>query len=158
MDKNIKNKILRFVILWLVNTIALVIVVHIIPGVKISNIETLFIAAIVLGFLNTFIRPLLIFFTLPFSIFSLGFFTLLINGFLFFIAAKIVAGFYVSGFWSAFWASIVFSICTFFLNHLLLPQKYIIVNSTKQPDSAKIIDRKVIDAEGWVVDEPEKKD
>ncbi|MCL5674358.1 MAG: phage holin family protein [Candidatus Omnitrophica bacterium] len=157
MNNNIKNRVVEFIVLWFVNTIALVVVVHLLPGVKIYSVTSLFVAAIVLGLFNTFIRPLLILFTLPFTVFSLGFFTLIINGFLFFIAAKLVPGFWVSGFWSAFWAAILFSIFSFFLNRLLLPENHLMIITSKQSNSARVIDRKVIDTEGWVVDEPEKK-
>jgi putative membrane protein len=79
------------------------------------------VAALVLGFLNAVVRPLLIMLTLPLSVLSLGFFTLLINAFLFSVAGKIVKGFAVTGFWSAFWAALLFSVASAVLSMLLVP-------------------------------------
>jgi putative membrane protein len=128
-----------------------------VPGVTVSGAGALFVAALVLGLLNTFIRPLIILLTLPFTVISLGLFTLFINGFLFFAAAKIVRGFSVSGFWSAFWAAILFSLFSFLLNRLLLPENHAAGPAGGRTVSARFVNRKVIDAESTVVDEPDNK-
>ena len=112
----------KFLLCWLIYVIALVAVVHIVSGVSVANVQTVIVAALVLGFLNAFVRPILILLTLPLTIVSLGLFTLLINGFLFYLAARFVKGFVVTGFWSAFCAAILFSIISFLLNRMLLPE------------------------------------
>ena len=109
----------RFLVRWFISSIALLIVVHIFSGVSSQNILSLFIMALVLGFLNTFFRPLLVLLSLPLTIVSLGLFTLVINAIIFYIAAHLVSGIYIAGFWSAFWASILYSITTFFINSLV---------------------------------------
>ena len=75
-----------------------------------------------IGLLNAFLRPVLIFFTLPVTILTLGLFTLVINGVIFYLAAWLVKGFHVAGFWSAFVAALVFSVVSFLLNLLINPE------------------------------------
>ena len=127
----------NFLLHWVICIIALVVVVHIVSGVSAANLSTVIVAALVLGLLNAFVRPVLIILTLPLSILSLGLFTLIINGFLFYLAARFVKGFVVTGFWSAFWAALLFSIISFVLNRMLLPA----------PGEKARPDRSVIDLE-----------
>ncbi len=72
---------------WVVNSTALLVVIHVVSGVTVDNWPTVFVAALVLGLLNAFLRPILIFLTLPVTILTLGLFTLVINAFLFYLAA-----------------------------------------------------------------------
>jgi putative membrane protein len=106
----------QFIVRWIVNSTALLVVVHVVSGVTVSDWQTVFVAALVLGLLNAFLRPVLILLTLPVSILSLGLFTLVINGFLFYLAAYLVKGFQVAGFGHAFLAALLFSLVSFFLN------------------------------------------
>lgn len=105
-----------FLIKWIVNIVALVTVVSIIPGISVDRWQTAVFAALVLGLANAFFRPLVILFTLPLNILSLGLFTLIINGFLFYLVSKLVVGFTVGSFWSAFWGALFFSVVSFLLN------------------------------------------
>jgi len=104
---------------WVVNSTALLVAAHVVSGVTLDNWRAVFLAALVLGLLNAFLRPVLIFLTLPVTVLSLGLFTLVINGFLFYLAAHLVGGFHVSGFWQAFVAAFVFSLVSFLLNLFL---------------------------------------
>lgn len=97
-------------------------VVHIIPGINADKWQTVVVAALLLGLINAFLRPLIILFTLPLNILSLGFFTFLINGFLFYAVSKIVQGFSVKDFWSAFEGALFFSMISFILSLLINPQ------------------------------------
>jgi len=137
-----------FLIKWSVNVIALFIVVHTIAGVSTDSWQTTIVAALVLGMLNAFLRPFFIMLTLPFNILSLGVLTLFINGFMFYLAARFVKGFNISGFWSAFWAALLFSIASFALNLLFMPKVDIRINRYRgdNPDWKKRDD--VIDVEG----------
>lgn len=103
---------------WLLNTIILLIVGLIVPGVKFENFWSALITALVLGFLNALIRPLIILLTLPVNILTLGLFTLIINAFLFWLASTIVKGFEVSNFWAAFFGALVYSIIIMIINSL----------------------------------------
>jgi putative membrane protein len=109
----------RFIIRWLVNSTALLVVAHVVSGVSLANWQTVFVAALVLGLLNAFLRPVLIVLTLPVTIFSLGLFTLVINAVLFYLAAHLVKGFQVAGFGQAFLAAFVYSMVSFLLNFLI---------------------------------------
>lgn len=106
---------------WLVNAIALFVVVQVVPGVSVARWQPLLAGALVLGLLNAFFRPVLIFLTLPVNVMTLGLFTLVINGLVFYLAAWLVKGFYVTGFWSSFVAALVFSVVSFLLNLLMGP-------------------------------------
>ena len=106
----------ELIVKWIINSTALLVVVHIVSGVTFDNWPTVFVSALVLGLLNAFLRPVLIILTLPVTILTLGLSTLVINAFLFYLAAHLVRGFHVAGFWQAFIASLVFSIVSVLLN------------------------------------------
>ncbi|SNB46541.1 phage holin family protein [Geobacter sp. DSM 9736] len=110
----------EFLLKWLSNAIALLAVAYILPGVSVERWLSLLVAALVIGLLNAFLRPILIFLTLPVNLLTLGLFTLVINGFMFYLAAWLVKGFQVSGFLSAFVAALLFSIISFLLNLLIV--------------------------------------
>lgn len=143
----------KFLIKWFVNIIALLVVIHVVAGVGIDNIQTVFVAALVLGLLNAFIRPFILFITLPLTIFTFGLFTLFINGFLFYLAARFIKGFTVAGFWNAFWAALLFSVISSLLSFLLTPKFNIRYGSFRTrfpggPDKDAGGDDDVIDVEG----------
>ncbi len=87
----------RFLVHWLVISIALGAAAWILPGVAISSWEALLVAALVLGFINAVVRPVLTLLTLPITIVTLGLFYLVVNGAAFALAAKVVPGFEVAG-------------------------------------------------------------
>jgi putative membrane protein len=91
---------------------------YIVPGVTITGIEAAVVAAIVLGILNSILKPILIILTLPVTIMTLGLFTVVINTAMVLLAASIVPGFAVNGFWTALIFSIVLALVNGFLNKL----------------------------------------
>src|SRR5688500_13899885 len=93
-----------------ISALAVIISSYIIPGVSVLGFMDAVLAAIVLGIVNLVIRPLILLFTLPLNILTLGLFTLVVNAFMVLIVAKIVPGFNVSGLLSAFLFSLVLSI------------------------------------------------
>jgi putative membrane protein len=101
---------------WLLTTLALILTAKIVPGIHIQDITTLFLASLVLGLLNAIVRPLLIFFTLPLTIVTLGLFILVINGFTFWLAAHFVPGFHVDGFFPALLGAILVSLLSWLFN------------------------------------------
>ena len=82
----------------------------IIPGIRVDGVLSLLGATLVLALFNAFLRPLLIFFTLPLTILSLGSFVLVINAFLVILVSRLIPGFHVSGFWAAFFGTILISL------------------------------------------------
>lgn len=112
-----------FFIRWLIHGLSLVVVVNIISGIRVDNWQTTAIAALVLGLLNAFLRPILLLFTLPINVLTLGIFTLFINAGLFSLASWLVKGFSVAGFWNAFFGALVFSITSGLLNLIFNPDR-----------------------------------
>lgn len=101
---------------WILNCFALFFVMKLLPGIHIDQFTALLLATLVIGFLNTFLRPILILLTLPVTMMTLGLFTLVINGVIFYLAAHLVHGFRVDSFGVALLAAILFSIFSFILN------------------------------------------
>ena len=116
------KKLLRFLQSWVINTLAVVVAVYIVPGIHLDKSSSLlapFIASLVLGILNAFIRPILMFLALPLLIFTLGLFTLVINALLlYFVGFLLEPAFQVDGFSAAFLGAIIISIVSVTLNIL----------------------------------------
>ena len=105
----------RFLIHWLIITLALWVTAYILPGVHVGSYQALAVAAIVLGLVNALIRPILTILTLPITILTLGLFYLVVNGCTFLLASKMVPGFQVDGFWWAVLGALVVSIISSFV-------------------------------------------
>ena len=108
----------RLILKWVLNSFALFLVMKLVPGIQFDNLQGLLIGALVIGLLNTFLRPIVTLLTLPVTLLTLGLFTLVINGLMFFLAAHLVTGFHVTGFFTAFVAALFFSLFSFILNVL----------------------------------------
>jgi|SRR5487761_2078979 putative membrane protein len=113
---------MRILLVWLINALSLLAVPYVLPSVSIDSFYVALLTALLLGLVNTLIRPLLVIVTLPITILTLGLFTLVINGLLFWFVASFVQGFHVGGFWSAFWGAIVYSVISSVASWLLLPR------------------------------------
>lgn len=113
----------RLALIWALNSCALFIVMKLIPGIQIDRFQDLLVATLVLGLLNAFLRPIIILLTLPVTLLTLGLFTLVINGLMFYLAAHLVSGFQVTGFGAAFFAALLFSLFSFVLNMLFGTKK-----------------------------------
>lgn len=104
---------------WLISALALMLVAYLVPGITVASFYTALILALVLGFLNAIVRPILLFLTLPITILTLGLFALVINAGIFLFTASIIKGFAVDGFWAAFVGSLVLWLFNWLLNSLL---------------------------------------
>jgi len=110
---------MNFFLKLLTSTLAILIVAYLLhPHVRVDNAVTAIVLAVVLALLNVFIKPVLILFTLPITIFTLGFFLLVINALMILLAANLVNGFYVDSFGWALLFSIILSIVTSIFNTL----------------------------------------
>lgn len=107
-------------LVWILNAVALLIVAYILPGITVASFGSALIAALVLGLLNTVVKPLLILLTLPLTIVTLGLFLLVLNALVFWLAGSILKGFQVDGFWWAVIGAIVYSIVSTALAGLLV--------------------------------------
>jgi putative membrane protein len=106
---------MKTILHFLISTIAILVTSYILPGVEVAGFVSAFVLAIILGAINTFLRPVLLLLTLPLTILSLGIFALIINALLIMLASYIVPGFAVAGFGSAFLFGIVLAIVNFIL-------------------------------------------
>lgn len=100
------------------STLAVFIAAHILPGVRIDGWFTALIVAVVMGIINTFLRPILLILTLPINILTLGLFTLVIMALCVMLASAIVPGFHVDSFWWAMGFGVVLAVINSFLNSL----------------------------------------
>lgn len=104
------------IIRWVINAVFLLIIPYFVPGVSVANFYIALVTALVLAFVNAIIRPIILILTLPINILTLGLFTLVINGLMFWFVGSFIRGFVVDGFWSAFWAALIFSVLSMLLN------------------------------------------
>ncbi len=106
----------QLLVRWIVLAIGVVIATQLVPGIHCSDLSSLILAVLVLSFLNAILRPLLILFTLPFIIVTMGLGIVVINAFLFLFVGHLVDGFTVSGFWPAVGGSLVLSVTNLVLS------------------------------------------
>lgn len=111
--------LVRFLIFWGVTTLSLWVADELFDGIVFRTLQALFIAGLLLGIVNTFLKPLLVLLTLPLSVLTLGFFVLVINALMLILVAWLVPGFVVSGFWSGFFVALFVSVFSFVVNSLI---------------------------------------
>ena len=119
-------EITDFLIHWAVMSLSLWVASYLFSGLTFANRSSLLISALVLGFANAVLRPILVFLTLPLTLVTLGLFLLVINALIIMLVASLVKGFKVSGFWTAFFVSIFIAAFGFFIE-LLLPSHGVIL-------------------------------
>ena len=112
--------ILRLLLVWLINTLALIAVAYLMPSITVSSFGTALAAALVLGLVNAIVRPVLVLLTLPVTILTLGLFIFVLNGLLFWLVGSFIEGFVVAGFWAGVFGAILFSLVSWLLSALLL--------------------------------------
>ena len=104
-----------FLVHWLVVAVRLWRAAQLVPGVVISSWTALAIAALVLGFVNAIVRPVLVILTLPITVLTLGLFYLVVNGIAFGLAAAVVPGFSISSVTSAILGALATSVISWFI-------------------------------------------
>lgn len=114
---------MRILLGWAINALCLLALPYLLSAVTVKDFTTALIAALVIGLLNVFIRPLLLVLTLPITLITLGLFTLVLNGLMFWLAARWVDGFGVASFGWAIVAAIVYSLISWAISSLLLRDK-----------------------------------
>lgn len=100
------------------SALAIIVTAYLLPGVRIESFLTALVTAVVLGIINSILKPILLFLTLPINILTLGLLTFVINAFLVLLASQIVPGFKVDGFWWALAFSVVLSLVNTILGNL----------------------------------------
>jgi putative membrane protein len=109
-------KLKKFLQSWVINTLAVLVAVWILPGIRYDKPVDLFIASLLLGILNSFVRPILLLVALPLLIFTLGLFIFVINALLLYFVGTVLKGFHVDSFWWAFGGAMIISIVSLLLN------------------------------------------
>lgn len=122
---------MKLLLRWIIMAAALFATAYLLPGIRVEGPDAVFavaVMALVLGFVNAFIRPLLQFFSCGLILLTLGLFTLVINAATLWLSSYICVNylgipFYVEGFWPAFWGSIITSIIAMILSSIFIDEK-----------------------------------
>ena len=104
---------------WAITTVAVLVAANIVRGIRYDSFAGVLVASFLLGFLNAFLRPVLMLLSLPLLVFSLGLFTLFINAALFYLVGQVVKSFHVATFWSAFWGALIVSFVSLIASFML---------------------------------------
>ena len=106
----------HFVFRWAITTVVVMVASSIIHGIRYDSVAALIGAALLLGILNAFLRPILLILSAPLILLTLGIFILIVNGLMLLLVPSLVIGFHVDTFGSAFWGAIVISIVSWLLS------------------------------------------
>lgn len=115
------NAFVNLLLRWLVLALGVLLAERLLPGIRCDSGLTLVVVVLLLSFLNVVLKPLLLLFTLPFIILSMGLGIWLINAVLFYAVGKLVDGFHVAGFGSALVGALIVSVTNIIINRLLTP-------------------------------------
>lgn len=109
-----------FLLHWGITALSLWVASHIFRGIRFADTSSLIVSALLLGFANAVVKPILIVLTLPLTFLTFGLFLLVINALMILLVAYLVKGFTVSSFWTAFFASIFISMLSFLIGTFVL--------------------------------------
>jgi putative membrane protein len=114
------GKLMRLIIRLLINMVAILGIAYLFPSLmRVDTVWSALGAAILLGIVNTIVRPIFVLLTLPLTILTLGLFLLVINALLLWMVSGLVGGFQVNGFWGAFFGSLLISFVSWLLSRLM---------------------------------------
>lgn len=107
---------LQLLVRWLVLAIGVTLATKLVEGISCDSTQTLIVVVLLLSFFNAILKPLLVLFTLPFIVLTLGVGVVVINALLFLFVGRLVDGFHVAGFWPAVWGALVVSVTNLVLS------------------------------------------
>ena len=113
-----KHPFVNLLVRWAVLALGVALAAALIPGIQYTNGTTLLVVVLLLSFFNAILRPILLLFTLPFIVLTLGLGVLVINALLFLLVGQLVEGFTVAGFWSALGGAIIVSLTNVVVSQL----------------------------------------
>jgi putative membrane protein len=122
---------------WSIIAVGVALSAHIVPGITYDDGVTLLVVVALLSLFNAILKPLLVIFTLPFVVLSLGLGVWMINAFLFLAVSRLVDGFHVRDFWAAMWGSLIVSLTNIILSGLVKTRK---LPPPRPPKSDDVID------------------
>lgn len=109
-----------FIVRLMINMVAILIIAYLFPSlIWVDSFWAALVTAFLLGIVNAIIRPILVFFTLPITVLTLGLFLMVINGLMLWLVSALVRGFHVNGFWGAVLGSILISIVSWILSRFV---------------------------------------
>lgn len=108
-----------FLVRLLITALGLWVADQLLPGISFTGTAALIVAALVLGFVNALVRPILVILTFPLTVLTLGLFILIVNGISLALAAWLVPGFHVTSLWSATWGAIIVSLTSWVASHFV---------------------------------------
>jgi len=108
-----------FLVQWGLTSLSLWVASYIFSGLRFADGSSLIITALVLGFANAIVKPLLVLFTLPLTVLTMGLFLLVVNALVLMLVSAVVSGFTISSFWTALFASIFISLFSLFISGLV---------------------------------------
>src|SRR2546421_9318284 len=117
-DRNFEYRVAirHFVFRWIITTVAVMVTPAFVSGIRYDTAGALIGAALLLGILNAFVRPVLLILSAPLILVTLGFFILVINALMLFWVPSMVMGFHVDSFSSAFWGAVIIGIVSWLLS------------------------------------------
>ena len=110
---------MTLLLVWILNAVALLVVAYVLPGFVVASFGSAMLAALVLGLINSLVKPFLILLTLPITIITLGLFLIVLNALMFWFAGSVLKVFQVNGFWWAVGGAILYSLISGFLSNLI---------------------------------------
>ena len=117
------NGIVNLLVRWSVLALGVVLSTKLVSGISYDDGATLLLVVLLLSFFNAVLRPLLLLFTLPFIVLTLGIGVWLINACLFYFVGHLVEGFYVAGFGAALWGALIVSLTNLIMTGLLAAKR-----------------------------------
>ena len=122
-----------FLLRVVVNALAIMLAASIVPGIAVDGLVSALAAAVLLGLINAFVRPVLLILTLPITLLTLGLFLFVLNGFCFWLVAWLVKGFHVAGFGSALLGALVVSVVSWIVTALISDSGRVVVITNRPP-------------------------
>jgi putative membrane protein len=122
-----------FLVRVAVNALAIVLAASILPGISVDGIVPALAAAVLLGLVNAFVRPVLLILTLPITLVTLGLFLFVLNGLCFWMVASLVKGFHVAGFGSAMLGALAVSAVSWIVTALISDSGKVVVITNRPP-------------------------
>lgn len=109
-------RLVQLLVQWLVMALGVTLATKLVDGISCDSTATLIVVVLLLNFFNAIIKPVLVLFTLPFIVLTLGLGLVVINALLFMFVGRLVDGFHVAGFWPAVWGALVVSVTNLILS------------------------------------------
>jgi putative membrane protein len=122
-----------FLIRVLVNALAILLAVNVVPGIEATGLVTILGAGLVLGLINAVVRPVLLILTLPLTLVTLGLFLVILNAFCLWLTSAVVKGFEVRGFWAAVLGALVISAVSWCANGFVSDRGRVVVITDRPP-------------------------